>query len=98
MRMSAWWLSLVWAVAAAPSAAAQTPPAPPFTGGKENADFAARLDLSAIRLAAVQHDGRVKTVDSLAREMLKLVDPSGRLSGGDALLAYLDLLFDAQRY
>lgn len=61
-------------------------------------DFHTRLDLIEIRLAAVQNDGRVKTFDSLAREMLKLVDASGRLIGDDASFAYLDLVFNAEAY
>lgn len=65
----------------------------------ENVDvFARDVDLSRFRLAAVQNDGRIKTVDSLAREMLALVDAKGNLSGGDAVFSYLDLIFNSQNY
>jgi cytochrome c-type biogenesis protein CcsB len=60
-------------------------------------DFAASLDLEAIRLAAVQDDGRVKTVDSLAREKLKYVN-SKVARAGDPVLLYLDMLMAPEHY
>lgn len=74
--------------------------ATPFaaSAAEESDAFVAGVDLSRFRLAAVQNDGRVKTIDSLAREMLGLVDAKGDLSGDDAVFAYLDLIFHANHY
>ena len=46
------------------------------TPSRSASAFASAVDLSAIRVSAVQEDGRVKTFDSLARERLKLVNSS----------------------
>ncbi len=59
-------------------------------------DFAAGVDLSRIRIAALQEDGRVKTLDSLAREKLQLVNRSVR--GADPVLVFLDLLLAPEHY
>ncbi len=61
-------------------------------------EFAAAVDLSQIRLAAVQDDGRVKTLDSLAREKLSYVNTSGEVRATDPVLLYLDLMLAPERY
>lgn len=60
-------------------------------------EFATGVDLSALRLAAAQEGNRLKTVDSLAREKLKYVNP--RLPRRvDPVLLYLDLVFAPHHY
>ncbi|MBP7147613.1 MAG: cytochrome c biogenesis protein CcsA [Acidobacteria bacterium] len=60
--------------------------------------FSDAVDLEAIRLSAVQEDGRVKTFDSLAREKLKYVN--AKLTGGglDPVLVYLDMMLVPEHY
>jgi len=59
--------------------------------------FIESVDLSRIRLAAVQEDGRIKTFDSLAREKLRLVN--GKLARSvDPVLWYLDLMLAPEHY
>lgn len=61
-------------------------------------EFAGAVDLSQIRLAAVQDDGRVKTLDSLAREKLAYVNTAGDVRATDPVLLYLDLMLAPERY
>jgi cytochrome c-type biogenesis protein CcsB len=60
--------------------------------------FANSVDLSAIRVSAVQEDGRVKTFDSLARERLKLVNSSRAMRQIDPVLLYLDMVLVPEHY
>lgn len=60
--------------------------------------FAGALDLEAFRLAAVQDDGRLKTVDSLAREKLHLVNRSRAARAVDPVLLLLDLVLAPEHY
>ena len=60
-------------------------------------DFAGGLDLERFRLLAVQEKGRVKTVDSLARETLKYVNAKA-IRKADPVLLYLDMLFSPEYY
>ncbi|RMG44597.1 MAG: hypothetical protein D6718_09735 [Acidobacteria bacterium] len=60
--------------------------------------FAAALDLDPIRLAAVQDGGRLKTVDSLAREKLKYVNSSRAMRKLDPVLVFLDLMLVPEHY
>lgn len=69
----------------------------PETTAKKQA-FREGIDLSQMRLIAVQNDGRIKTFDSLAREMFKAIDASGKLAGKDAVYAYLDMMFNGGMY
>lgn len=62
------------------------------------AAFAESLDLQGFRLAAVQEDGRLKTVDSLARERLKLVNNSRAARRMDPVVRYLDLALAPDHY
>lgn len=61
-------------------------------------DFAAKVDLSAIRVAAVQEDGRIKTIDSLAREKLRLVNASADARAVDPVLWFFDLILAPEHY
>ncbi len=54
--------------------------------------FRETIDLAAIRLVAVQDDGRVKTFDALARETLARAFGPKALGDADPVLAYLDLM------
>jgi cytochrome c-type biogenesis protein CcsB len=60
--------------------------------------FAAALDLRAFRLLAVQDEGRLKTVDSLARETVKAVNASPEARAVDPVLLYLDLAFAPEHH
>lgn len=60
--------------------------------------FAGSVDLSAIRVSAVQEDGRVKTFDSLARERLKMVNSSRAMRAVDPVLLYLDMVLVPEHY
>ncbi|RMF74041.1 MAG: hypothetical protein D6738_07360 [Acidobacteria bacterium] len=53
--------------------------------------FVERLDLESFRIAAVQNDGRVQTVDSFARRNLRQVN-SRLLRGHDPVVVLLDLI------
>lgn len=68
--------------------------------------FGKQVDLEPIRLIAVQHDGRVKTFDTLAREIVREITgstffkretPGGTVTQ-DPVFTYLDLLFDNPSY
>ncbi len=61
----------------------------PLSAGRP---FREAVDLSAIRLIAVQDDGRVKTFDALARETLARAFGPNALGDADPVLAYLDLM------
>ena len=62
------------------------------------AAFAEKIDLEAIRLVAVQDGGRIKTFDSLAREVLYELAHTEHIDGQDPVLTYLDLMLDPQAY
>jgi hypothetical protein len=77
--------------------------------GKEAArvDFIRGIDLETVRLIAVQHEGRFKTLDTLAREMISRI--SGRkpltvaVEGAkpleqDPLFTFLDVVFQPDAY
>lgn len=65
---------------------------------EQKAAFAAALDLSPFRATAVFHNGRVKILDTLAREVLRTV--TGRERFEDLVLAdgAEPLISDAERY
>jgi ABC-type transport system involved in cytochrome c biogenesis permease subunit len=71
-------------------------------GGTARADerdaFARDVDLSRFRLLAVQHDGRLKTIDSLAREHLRAITGSVSFEEQDPVYTYLDLMFRPSAY
>jgi cytochrome c-type biogenesis protein CcsB len=52
--------------------------------------FAEKIDLSSIRLAAVQHGGRIKPFEALAREQIKILHPSREPWRIPPVLLYLD--------
>jgi cytochrome c-type biogenesis protein CcsB len=60
--------------------------------------FAEQVDLEAFRKAAVLDDGRVKTVDSLAREKLRYVNASRAARDVDPVLFFLDLVLVPEHY
>jgi cytochrome c-type biogenesis protein CcsB len=60
--------------------------------------FADKLDLSPLRALAVQHNQRVKTLDSFARETLEDISGSGTYQGQDPVFTLLDISFNPQNY
>lgn len=66
----------------------------PLSVGKA---FQSQLDLDKARMIAVQDEGRVKTLESLAREKLKYVNPRA-LAKVDPVLWYLDLILSPEQY
>lgn len=64
----------------------------------DDASFAADVDLSKIRLIAVQNDGRIKTFDSLSREMLGYIAGTDSPDGLDPVYLYLDLMLRPEAY
>ncbi len=71
-------------------------------------DFAASLDLERFRLLAVQHQGRLKTLDTLAREVLQEIAGTAFLPASDAagskpavqdpVYVYLDMMLRPEQY
>ncbi len=60
--------------------------------------FAQDVDLSRMRLIAVQHDGRFKPFDTLARETIQQITGDSVFDGQDAVYTYLDLMFRPAAY
>lgn len=60
--------------------------------------FAHDVDLSQIRLIAVQHDGRVKPFDTLARETIQQITGKIFFDGQDPVFTYLDLMLNPSAY
>jgi ABC-type transport system involved in cytochrome c biogenesis permease subunit len=103
---------LVLSAGAAGAAASTSRPAPAGPGGAAEPapanDFAAAPDLERFRLVAVQHQGRLKTLDTLARETVQEIagtaflpragGPRGDAAALDPVYVYLDLLFRPERY
>ncbi len=61
-------------------------------------DFLRSVDLSPLDRAAVHSEGRVKSFDSFAQEMLGLISGPRRIAGLPPDLAYLDLMLRPARY
>lgn len=85
-------------VAALAAALATPGPVQALTPLSVSREFAERLDLSAVRLIAVQEDGRFKTLDTLAREKLKYIDSSREARSIDPVLRLFDMLLVPQHY
>lgn len=96
------WSGRVVALAAAFAAAASLP-----ARANEDLSFASAVNLDKVRLIALQNDGRFKTLDTMAREILKTI--TGRtyfereLVGGgkqkqDPVFTYLDMVFNPEAY
>jgi len=60
--------------------------------------FAQDVDLSRMRLIAVQHDGRFKPFDTLARETIQQITGDSVFDGQDPVYTYLDLMFRPAAY
>jgi len=62
--------------------------------------FASQVDLSKIRLIAVQdaQDGRLKTFDSFARYTVQLIAHDEHFAGQDPVFTYLDAMFRPTAY
>jgi ABC-type transport system involved in cytochrome c biogenesis permease subunit len=88
--ISAWRLGLVLLVFLPAVASSQdaVPPLPAF-GSSE---------LQALRHLAVQHGGRTKPLDSLARETVEFVTGRDRFRGQDPLLTYLSWVAQGERW
>lgn len=73
-----------------------------------DADFARSVDLERFRLLAVQHQGRLKTFDTLSREVVQEISGKAFLPQTDSAISkpvkldpvyvYLDLLFRPEKY
>ncbi len=70
------------------------------------ADLAAKVNLDRVRLIALQNDGRFKTFDTMAREIIKEITgrafferqtPAGVVKQ-DPVFTYLDMMFNPQGY
>jgi len=76
----------------------------PAVTRQQHADFAKSLDLDQLRRLAVFDNGRVKILDTLAREQLKRIfgkpawEDSDTGVAYDPLFTYLDLVFNRQYY
>ena len=60
--------------------------------------FADKLDLSPLRAMVVQHNQRVKTLDSFAREALEDITGRGSFDGQDPVFTLLDLSYNPDKY
>jgi cytochrome c-type biogenesis protein CcsB len=60
--------------------------------------FSEAVDLSPLATVAVQSDGRVKSLSSLANETMAFVSGPRRIAGQDPLYTYLDMLFRPDAY
>ncbi|HOW18429.1 MAG TPA: cytochrome c biogenesis protein ResB, partial [Phycisphaerae bacterium] len=80
----AWIAAVIVAAGAAPRACAR--------------QFAQDVDLSRMRLIAVQHDGRFKPFDTLARETIQQITGDSVFDGQDPVYTYLDLMFRPAAY
>jgi cytochrome c-type biogenesis protein CcsB len=89
----------------------RSPPAPSAMSIEEKEAFSRRVDLRAVRGLAVYHNGRVKVLDSLAREVIATIadrkdyvdlapSAGGRVRkvAYDPVFTYLDLIFDPGYY
>ena len=62
------------------------------------ASFAQAVDLTPLATVAVQSDGRVKSLSSLANETMAFVSGPRRIAGQEPLYTYLDMLFRPDAY
>ncbi len=60
--------------------------------------FSERVDLSPLETIAVQTDGRIKSLSSLAAETMSFVSGPRRIAGQEPLFTYLDMLFRPDVY
>ena len=60
--------------------------------------FADQVDLSTFGTIAVHSQGRVKSFDSFASEMMKFVSGTRRIDGQSSSFTYLDLMLRPERY
>ncbi|MGP1346781.1 MAG: cytochrome c biogenesis protein CcsA [Phycisphaerales bacterium] len=66
--------------------------------GKTGEGFAAQVDLTPLDRAAVQRQGRIKSFDSHASEMMGIVSGGRRVGGHRHDFTYLDMMFNAEAY
>ncbi|MCA9284209.1 MAG: cytochrome c biogenesis protein CcsA [Phycisphaerales bacterium] len=60
--------------------------------------FAAEVDLSPLARIAVQSDGRLKSFDSFANEMMFYISGAKHINGQTPSFTYLDMLFRPEAY
>ena len=60
--------------------------------------FAEQVDLSPLTQMAVQTDGRLKSFDSYAHEMMRYVSGPHKIHGQNAMLSFLDLMLRPRDY
>jgi cytochrome c-type biogenesis protein CcsB len=61
-------------------------------------DFADQIDLSPLRIVAVQNNQVVKTLDSFARQAIKAITSHSSLDGHEPVYTLLDMSFRPERY
>ncbi len=83
-----------------PAGAAAPSPAPPPTGGTFPAprSFQDAIDLTALRLLAVQVDARRKPLDTWARERVRRITGRVSVDGEDPVFTVLSMLFEADAW
>ncbi|MGA3066661.1 MAG: cytochrome c biogenesis protein CcsA [Tepidisphaeraceae bacterium] len=60
--------------------------------------WADQVDLSPLRLVAVQHDQTMKTLDTFARQAIELITGHTTVDGRDSLFTLLDMSFRPERW
>lgn len=101
------WMLMATGMAAAqemPPPVQPQPPAPPVMSAEEHDAFAEAVDLEPLRAVAVFHNGRVKILDTLARETVQSIfgktafTDRQRGKKYDPLFTLLDLTFNGAYY
>ncbi|MFM7261181.1 MAG: hypothetical protein ACKO3W_11310, partial [bacterium] len=75
---------------------AQDTSAPP--SAEPGSRFVDLVDLKPLATVAVQNDGRVKSLSSLAQEVMSFISGPRDINGQDPLFTYLDMLFRPDVY
>jgi hypothetical protein len=91
--------------AVAPPLDSSTSTAMPATDQRQRAlldqwsdTFAQNVDISALGSIAVQFDGRIKSFDSHAAQIMQQITGPRRIDDQSRIFTYLDLIFRPQRY
>jgi cytochrome c-type biogenesis protein CcsB len=61
-------------------------------------DFADHVDLTPLRIISVQDNQTMKTLDTLARQVISQITGHGSIDGHDALFTMLDMSFRPENY
>lgn len=68
------------------------------TGGASAEDFADQLDLSPLRILAVQHNQTMKTLDTFARQAIWQITGHEKLDGHEPVYTLLDMSFHPDEF